>query len=400
MTSRALFLSLTAALAGVLGWQLTASAAAPYASAEDASAALREARFALSAAQARGAEYEARAKTARDAVERTQQEAAALGARIQQSEAEIRLAGAQIALLDRQREDLRQRMATKQQPVVRLTGALELIARRPPVLSLLRPGSMRDTVYMRAVLETMLPEVRKRTAALRGEIETARTLRAKTAEAQAGLRKSEEGLSRRRTELAAIESRQRLASRSAQGAALREADRVTVLAEQSQDIATLIGRLDDEGKLRQRLAALPGPVLRPADPGAAAPLVDAATPAAQATARPAWVVPVEGRLVSGFGTPGPGGPAQGITLAAQGGAQVVAPADGRIAFAGPYRGFGRIVIVEHLGGWTSLVTGLGRIDVTTGESVVQGTPIGNALPGGGTMTVELRKDGEPVNPLG
>lgn len=400
MTSRALFLSLTAALAGVLGWQLTASAAAPYASAEDASAALREARFALSAAQARGAEYEARAKTARDAVERTQQEAAALGARIQQSEAEIRLAGAQIALLDRQREDLRQRMATKQQPVVRLTGALELIARRPPVLSLLRPGSMRDTVYMRAVLETMLPEVRKRTAALRGEIETARTLRAKTAEAQAGLRKSEEGLSRRRTELAAIESRQRLASRSAQGAALREADRVTVLAEQSQDIATLIGRLDDEGKLRQRLAALPGPVLRPADPGAAAPLVDAATPVAQATAHPAWVVPVEGRLVSGFGTPGPGGPAQGITLAAQGGAQVVAPADGRIAFAGPYRGFGRIVIVEHLGGWTSLVTGLGRIDVTTGESVVQGTPIGNALPGGGTMTVELRKDGEPVNPLG
>lgn len=400
MTSRVAFLCFTAALAGVLGWQLTARAAAPFASAEDASAALREARFALSAAQARGQEYEAKARTARDAVERTQQEAAALGARIQQSEAEIRLAGAQIALLDRQREGLRLRMAAKQEPVVRLTGALELIARRPPVLSLLRPGSLRDTVYMRAVLETMLPEVRRRTAALRGEIETARALRAKTALAQADLRKGTEGLTHRRAELSAIESSQRLASRSAQGAALREADRVTVLAEQSRDIAALIGQLDAEGALRQRLGALPGPVLRPADPGAAAPVDESAAPAAGPAGRPAWIVPVTGRLVSGFGTPGPGGPAQGLTLAAPGGAQVVAPAAGRIAFAGSYRGYGRIVIVEHPGGWTSLVTGLGRVDVATGDSVVQGTPIGNALPGGGAMTVELRKDGSPVNPLG
>ncbi|WP_338467339.1 peptidoglycan DD-metalloendopeptidase family protein [Novosphingobium sp. ZN18A2] len=399
MTSRTLFLSLFVALAGLLGWQLSASAAAPFASSQDAAAALRDAQAELAAARARGKEYDAKAKSARDAVERTRQQAAAVAARIQQSEAEIRLAGAKIAVLDRQSTALRDRLAAKQQPVVRLTGALELMARRPLVFSLLRPGSLRETVYMRAVLETMLPEVKRRTLSLRGELERAHDLRTKTALAQADLRKGEAGLAARRKELAALESRQRIASRSAQTVALREADRVTNLAEQSRDISGLIGQLDKEGALRDRLAALAGPVMRPADP-ANAPPVDADAPApAAAPQRPDWIMPVAGRLVSGFGTPGPGGPAQGITLAPQGGAQVVSPAAGRVAFAGPYRGFGRIVIIEHPGGWTSLVTGLGRVVAQTGDAVVQGAPLGNALPGG-NVTVELRKDGEPVNPVG
>jgi septal ring factor EnvC (AmiA/AmiB activator) len=78
---------------------------------------------------------------------------------------------------------------------------------------------------------------------------------------------------------------------------------------------------------------------------------------------------------------------------------VVAPAAGRIAFAGPYRGYGRIVIIEHDGGWTSLVTQLGRIDVAVGDRVVQGSPLGNAGPGRPVVSVEVRKDGAPVNPM-
>ena len=72
-------------------------------------------------------------------------------------------------------------------------------------------------------------------------------------------------------------------------------------------------------------------------------------------------------MVTGFGAPQGGALSQGIAIAPLAGAQVVAPAAGRIAFAGPYRGYGQIVIVEHAGGWTSLVTGLVRADTAVGR---------------------------------
>jgi murein DD-endopeptidase MepM/ murein hydrolase activator NlpD len=78
---------------------------------------------------------------------------------------------------------------------------------------------------------------------------------------------------------------------------------------------------------------------------------------------------------------------------------VVAPASGRVAFSGPYAGFGRIVIIEHSGGWTSLVTGLARTDVEGGQTVIGGAPIGVADDRGGVIGIELRESGEPVNPL-
>ena len=101
----------------------------------------------------------------------------------------------------------------------------------------------------------------------------------------------------------------------------------------------------------------------------------------------------------GFGAPQGSGASSGLTLAPRPGAQVVAPAAGRVAFAGPYRGYGRIVIIEHAGGWTSLVTGLARTDVAVGEQLVAGAPLGIAAQARPEITLELRRDGEPVNPL-
>jgi septal ring factor EnvC (AmiA/AmiB activator) len=117
------------------------------------------------------------------------------------------------------------------------------------------------------------------------------------------------------------------------------------------------------------------------------------------------MLPVSGRLVSGFGeTQQLGGPrVRGIALSTRAGAQLVAPAAGRVAFAGPYRGYGNIVIIEHPGGWTSLVTGLARLDTSVGAQLLAGSPLGIATVTGGAaqpvVTVELRRDGVPVNPL-
>ena len=115
---------------------------------------------------------------------------------------------------------------------------------------------------------------------------------------------------------------------------------------------------------------------------------------------PSYILPVTGRLVTGFGEVLPGqSPSHGLSLATRGNAQIVAPAPGRIAYAGSYSGYGRIIIIEHDGGWTSLVTGLVRLDVAVGDTVVTGSPLGETGPGDPRVQVELRRGGTPVNPL-
>ena len=350
-------------------------------------------------AAARAGKLETAAAQSSAAADRTARQAAAIAARVQQAEAEISVGEARLALLEQRSGALRDRLALRQAPLVRLTAALQLMARRPLALSVLRPGSVRDTVHLRAVLDSMLPAVRRQTAGLRAELVAARRIEAAVRGAQRGLRRARGTLAERRSTLATLETRQRLASRAARGEANREADRALALAERSRDLGALVGSLEQAGALRRQLAALPGPVLRPARPGAAEVRVSPA-PAAPSAALD-YILPVAGTIVAGFGEASSSGGmrAQGVTLATREGAQVVAPAAGRVAFAGRYKGYGRIAIIEHGGGWTTLVTNLAAVTPAVGDSVVQGAPLGVAGRGTPRITVELRKDGQPVDVL-
>jgi septal ring factor EnvC (AmiA/AmiB activator) len=350
-------------------------------------------------AEGRAARLTAEAEAATEAAQKTASEAAALAARIQQAEADIEAARARLTIARDQRARLTARLAAKQEPTARLAAALQTAARRPLALAALQPGSLKDVVHVRAVMASAVPQIRQRTAALRAELDRGRALEADAARALAQLRAGEGALQERRSALAALEQRQRLASRQARGAALREAERALALAEEARDLDGLVGKLGEVAALRQELAALPGPVLRPADLAAALPPEPG--PAASASAPPGtFQLPVQGRTLLGFGAKRDSGLAStGLTLAPAEGAQVVAPARGRVAFAGAYRGFGRIVIIEHAGGWTSLVTGLARVDVAVGDSVIGGSPLGRASGGTEPVTIELRRDGTPVNPL-
>ncbi len=354
------------------------------------------------AAQARADRFAVEAEAAGEAADRAAREAAALAAEIQAAEAAITAARARYSLARAGRENLRARLAERQQPLVRLTGALQTNARRPLALSALQPGSLKDLVYVRAVLSSAVPEIRERTAALRSELAQGEKLERFAASSLANLRESETELQARRTALAALETRQRLASREARGVASREATRALTLAEQARDLDGLIDRLGEAAQLRRDLAALPGPIPRPDDIGAKLREEPVANTADDTSSRPpdGFRLPAQGRIVSGFGERQPSGlRATGLSLSPAASAQIVAPAPGRIAFAGPYRGFGRIVILEHEGGWTSLITGLARSSVAVGESVIGGAPIGVAGTGEETVMIELRRDGEPVNPL-
>lgn len=368
---------------------------------EQTRAALNRAQNEAREAAARGQRLEAEARAATEAADKTAREAAALAARIQQAEAGIEAAEARIGLIDEQRQALARRLAARRGPLVRLTGALQKLARRPLALSALRPGSVRETVYLRAMLESAIPQVRQRTAALRAEIERSRALEQEAQQALAVLRTTEGELGNRRKQLAALETRQRLQSRQTSGEADREIERALALAEEARDLDSLVDQLDAAGSLRSELAALSGPVLRPGQPGQSRNLTDEPLPVPTAT-RPAtaFQLPVTGRTVAGFGESREGGVrTNGIALSPRAGAQVIAPAEGRVAFAGPYRGYERIVIIEHEGGWTSLVTGLARTDVTVGSDLVAGAPLGVVGGDEPEVNFELRRNGTPVNPL-
>ncbi len=362
--------------------------------------ALSEAQREGAAAKVRAEKLEAEARVATEAASKTAREAAGIAARIQQAEADIAADQARIGLIEQQRRALRGRLAEKQRPVVRLTASLQRLARRPPILSMLRPGSLREAMYLRAILATMLPEVERRTASLRDELKRAQVLQEQAQLAVAGLRKSQGDFTKRRQTLAALETRQRLTSRSVSGIADREAERALALAERTRDLDALTDTIGKAGKLRSELAALSGPVLRPAQPETAQVGEVIAPSAAPPAGLPVYVMPASGRLVAGFGETQQGLPSsRGIVLAVRQNAQAVAPAPGRVVFAGPYRGYGSIVIIEHDGGWTSLVTGLAQLDTRVGDSLLAGSPLGIAGPGRPLLTLELRRSGVPVNPL-
>jgi len=155
-------------------------------------------------------------------------------------------------------------------------------------------------------------------------------------------------------------------------------------------------RLQEAGDLRDELAALSGPVLRPARPDLA--VAPAPVRQRRAGAPPPYRMPVMGQLVTGMGELSESGVrSRGLTLVAQAGALAVAPAPGRVVFAGPYRSYGQILILDHGGGWTTLITGLLRLSAAVGETVRQGDPLGNAGPGQPRIMIELRRNGRPVD---
>ncbi len=321
--------------------------------------------------------------------------AAAVAARIQASEADIEAAEARIALIEALRRDQRAQLAAAQEPAVRLMAALQTLARRPPALALVQPGSIGDLVHVRAVLAGLLPRLRNQTKALRAEIERGKTLRADAGQALAALETSRQRLAERRGELLRLSAAHRAEAQRTTGSALAEQDRAIALSEKARDIGDLIGQLGRDGAVRDRLAALDGPSLRPSEAGAG----DVSqTPPPQNDESLPFRLPVSGTVVTGLGEVSNGGVrSRGLTLATRPDSLIVAPSAGRVVFAGPYGSYGNIVIMEHGRGWTSLITSVATLDVRVGDSLIQGSPLGKAGGENPSVMIELRRNNMPVD---
>lgn len=365
------------------------------ASLADEQQALARARAQAQEAKTRSEAFERDAASAQAEADRARNRAAAVAARIQQAEADLRAAQARVAILaDMQRVQAR-RLAARQAPIARLTAGLQTMAHRPPILALMQPGSIADTVHLRMVLAQVMPVIAQRTAGLRAALEESRALQSDAELARASLARSHDELTRRRAELARLEVEKRIASRRYRDSAAEETERALAMGEDARDIVDLMKRMEDAGAVRATLISLPGPILRPARPGEAQlPTVQAVQPATV----PAYRLPAVGDIVTGFGELSNSGVrSRGLTIATQPGATVIAPAGGRVAFAGPFRDYGQIVIIDHGTGWTSLVTHMRRLSVAVGETVRQGEPIGITAPAKPQVTIELRREDRPVD---
>lgn len=380
------------ATAAALLAMLAAGSMAPAQEMREQQARLKSATAASNAAQARAQALEQAAANERDRAAQARTQEAAAAERVRAAEADIAAAEARIAIVDRLLAGQRAQVAERQGPIVRLIAALQSMARRPAVLGLLQPGSTEDMVHVRAVLGTTMPVVERRTAEVRAELARVQQLRATADTAVRSQRDGRARLEGERIALVQLEAAHRARSQKLGRNALVESDRALALGERARDIVDQMQTQGEASQVQRELLALPGPLPRP----------DAATgasPPAAPQRPPAYRLPVAGRLVTGLGElSATGVRARGVTLATAPNARTIAPAAGRVVYAGPFRAYGGVVIIDHGQGWTTLVAGLGGLAVRLGDQVAQGQIIGRAWANGDPrVTVELRRRGQPMD---
>ncbi len=339
-------------------------------------------------AAARAAKLAAAATQERNAANKARREEQALAARVAAAEANLATASARVALVDRLLTDQRAKLGRAQAPVARLLAALQSLARRPTIVAVAQPGSVDDLVHVRAVLGSALPVVRQRTEAVRTELAETRRLQASATLAAKALADSRACLENDRIALASLEARHRQRSQSLGRGALGESDRALALGERARDLVDGMAATTNAKATAASLIALAGPIPRPIAPGTTPP----------APPRGVYRTPVAGRLVTGFDEVSDAGVrSRGLTFATAPRARVVAPAAGTVRYARRFRDYGMIVIIDHADGWTSLITGLAAASAKPGDRIAMGASLGIASNEDPRITVELRRQGRPVD---
>jgi septal ring factor EnvC (AmiA/AmiB activator) len=358
---------------------------------DDARTRLSDAKAQSDAATGRAARLERAAAGEADAARQAKLAEAALNARIQATQADIAAAEARVQLIGRLIAGQRARLAADQGPVARLLAAIQSLASRPTLVAVVQPGSVDDLVHVRAVLGSTLPAVRRRTAGVRAELDRTRALQRSAALAAKALRDGRQRLEDQRLAFVRLEAQHRFRAGAIGRDAAFESERALALGEQARDLIGALGQAQDAARVEAALTTLPGPLPRPDD-----------EPAGGKPA-PVYRLPAAGRIVTGLGEISDNGVrSRGLTLATGAGARVIAPAAGRVRYAGRFRDYGRVVVIDHGAGWTTALTGLGETDVAIGDRVRGGDAVGCAGPKGATgddprVTVELRRKGRPVD---
>lgn len=372
----------------VIPWVLLAAGSAAVASSapvqhqqQPLDLAVAQAKREAAAAEALQQRAERAAGEARGEAQRLRLQQLAAAQAIAAEEARISSADAEALLLRTRLGAQRQALAKERAPVSSLLAGLAMIGRRPPLTLLAGADSPQELVKVKLLVEAIAPHIRARSAALSARLDHGRALEQAALAARGRAVESRAQLERRKMELAELETRAlELAARSGTQAA--GAGDVVIAREEQ---AMLLERQGAGGRRSLAMAAELarfGPA--PQRPGAAP------------TPRPplAYRLPAAAPVRVGLGNLSDSGVrSRGVTLATRRGTRIAAPASGTILFAGPFKEYDGIVIIDHKAGWRSVLVNVGSA-AAKGSTVGIGEPLGTAL---GPVEVQLQHHGKPVS---
>ncbi len=331
--------------------------------------------------------------------------------RLRGGESKIASTQERLKPLDDNERSIRKSLDGRRAVIGEVLAALQRIGRRPPPALFTSPEDALQSVRTAMVLGAVLPEMRHEVEALAADLSELLAVRKKIDAEREQLKAEIASLDGERVRMTALvdERQKQIADR--EKALDAEHARTSDLAREVDNLKDLIAKIEqglDPATRDARDAARSDN--RPAlsafrDPGRLAPAV------AFASLRGQVPIPVNGVKLKDFGAPDSnGGSEKGVSIATRAGAQVTAPADGWVVYAGPFRSYGQLLILNVGGGYHVLLAGMERISVDLGQFVLTGEPVavmGNGshiaaiLATGSTqpvLYVEFRKDGVPVDP--
>lgn len=408
---------------------------APAAATEDSSADLGVEASAEQRKQAREAELEAikrnieiserRQAALRKEIEGLRKDSTSLsadmiatGRRMRMMEEDIDRAESRLDRLHAEEGTVRASLHERRDAMAEVLMALQRIGRTPPPALLSRPQDALAAIRGSILAGAVLPDIRVEAESLATDLTQLTELMAKIEEERTKLQTGYAALADERVRIDLLVEAKRKQSEQTETALQAERDKASELADQAGSLQTLIQSLENEVAAAAEAAAEAREAARNtarADREEAVKRLEDTSRIAPAVhfadAKGLLPLPVSGTKLRGFGEPdGTGGEAQGLSIVARPSSTVLAPSDGWVVYAGPFRTYGQVLILNAGDGYHIVLAGMDRIDAALGQFVLGGEPVGvmgatrlaslgdidhtSALP---ILYVEFRKDGNSID---
>ena len=344
------------------------------------------------AARARQLEAEA----ARVEIDQLQRRLVEAGERVRAREAEAEAASIQLSRLETEEAVLLVRLREERADLARVLAALQRIALADPPALAVTPGNASEAARAAGLLAQIAPELDRRAAAVTARLEELAQLRVALTTQGEALMSARNQLDLTREEVEALIGERQAAEARLRAEASDLSRRARAIAEEATSLRELLAEIRRFAAAEPRLAPRPDPVAEltdavpvprvrplPPTPVATGVLVDAAPLAGPvetlrfADMRGRMRPPALGRVRVGFNEQGPDGVERpGIWFETGRRAQVSAPFDGVIVYAGPFEGFETILMINTPDGYTLILGGLALTYASEGQSVLTGEPVG------------------------